>query len=112
MKHIESVEALKTLLEAAPVSLAYFGNQSCSVCHATRPKVEEVLNNFPSVKTFYCPVDLHPALSGQYLIFTVPAVLVFEYGREIFRNARFIDLNRLQSILEEMVEEKEELRCK
>jgi len=107
LKYINSTKEFIDLLAIEPTLLAYFGTESCYVCHATKPKVEALIKKFPDVSNCYCPADHVPELSGQYLIFTVPAVLIFHKGREIFRNARFIDLVKVEEILKKLSENNE-----
>ncbi len=107
MKNVSSIKEFSDLLTNESILLAYFGTDSCSVCHATKPKVDILMKKFPDVLTCYCPADHVPELSGQYLIFTVPAVIIFHMGREIFRSARFIDLVEVEKRLKEMSENNE-----
>lgn len=108
MKIIESIEELSQLLINETIVLTYFGNERCSVCHATKPKVEALLRDFPWVLSCYCPTDRVPQLAGQHLVFAVPAVIIFFRGKEIYRSARFIELNRMVEILKEFSEEQKE----
>lgn len=108
MKIIESIDELSQLLRKETIVLTYFGNERCSVCHATKPKVESLLINFPWVVSCYCPTDLVPQVAGQHLVFAVPAVIIFFQGKEIYRSARFIEFNRIVEILKELSEEKKE----
>lgn len=107
MESIRSTKEFYDLISNEVTLLAYFGTDSCSVCHATKPKVDDLMKKFPSILSCYCPADYIPELSGQYLIFTVPAVLVFHQGREVFRSARFIDLIRVEELLRELTENPE-----
>ncbi len=102
MENIRSMEEFNDSRYNEPIMLAYFGTDICSVCHATKPKVEALMKKFPTVSTYYCPADKIPQLSGQCLIFSVPAVLVFNQGKEIFRSARFIDLLKLEAVMKEL----------
>ena len=102
MRIIGSIEELNNLLQRETILLTYFGNKSCSVCHATKPKVEALLKEFPGVLSCYCPADRIPQLAGQHLVFAVPAVILFFQGKEVFRSARFIDLDRMVDRLKEL----------
>lgn len=107
MENIRSTKEFSDLLSNKSILLAYFGTDSCSVCHATKPRVDVLMKKFPNVLTCYCPADHIPELSGQYLIFTVPAVLIFHKEREIFRSARFIDLVKVEETLKKLSENNE-----
>lgn len=109
MKIIESMEELNDFLVSEAIVLTYFGNEHCSVCHATQPKVEALLKVFPNILSCYCPVDRVPQLAGQHLVFAVPAIIIFFHGKEIYRSARFIELNRMVEVLQELSEQKEDI---
>lgn len=39
-------------------------------------------------------------VSGQFLVFSVPTILIMHEGREILRESRFIDFNKISRILQ------------
>jgi len=107
MKNIKSSEEFNGFMTNEPILLAYFGSDSCTVCHATKPKVEDLLKKLPNVSACYCPADHNPELAGQHLIFTVPAIVIFHHGHEIYRSARFLDLQYVEKLLDELTDQED-----
>ncbi len=54
-----------------------------------------MLELYPEVKAARADIDKLPLLSGEYNVFTIPCILVFAEGKEIVRQARYIDLDKL-----------------
>ncbi|HZH73771.1 MAG TPA: thioredoxin family protein [Mariniphaga sp.] len=84
-----SHDQLEVTISENPAVLVYFSNESCSVCKSLKPKVEELVKqNFDKMKTLSINADSFPAITGQYRIFTLPAILVFFNGKETIRKVR------------------------
>ena len=78
--------------------LLYFSSRDCNVCHAVFPKLMNLVNDRP-IKVVKINIDEHVEIAGQFLVFTVPTILVMYDGREILRESRFIDLQKVERIL-------------
>lgn len=96
MHTISSLSELQTALHEHEAVLAFISGPNCSVCHAIHPRVEELLKQFPGVYAVEANMAEAPDISGQYTVFSVPAVLFFIQGKELFRKARFILLDELE----------------
>jgi len=74
--------------------LLYMKSEGCSVCVADFPKVKEIAdkNNYTS---FYIQADEMAEAVGQLNLYTAPVVILFYNGKEIHRQARFIDFSEL-----------------
>ncbi|KZN98115.1 hypothetical protein A4244_11065 [Bacillus badius] len=93
---ISSLSELKEAAEQHGAVLAFFSGPNCSVCHAIQPRVEQLLEQFPDVYAVQANIAEAPEISGQYTVFSVPAVLFFIHGKEMFRKARFILMDELE----------------
>lgn len=93
--------AIEEELSAAPRMILQFSSPSCSVCHAVLPRIQEIGRNYgwPVVDI---DVGERPSIAAQRLIFTVPTVLVLDHGKELLRESRFIDFDRIERILDQM----------
>ncbi|MFL0363558.1 thioredoxin family protein [Pseudobacillus sp. 179-B 2D1 NHS] len=96
MHTISSLAELQTALHEHEAVLAFISDPNCSVCHAIHPRVEELLKQFPDVYAVEANMAEAPDISGQYTVFSVPAVLFFIQGKERFRKARFILMDELE----------------
>jgi thioredoxin-like negative regulator of GroEL len=93
---VDSNEVLEKLIEDNEMVLVYFGSENCGVCSAMKPKLEEILKNYPKVKSVQVDVEKLLEVSALYNIFTIPGILLFIEGKETIREARnvsIIDLN-------------------
>ena len=74
--------------------LLYIKSEGCSVCEADFPKVKEITdkNNYLS---YYIQADEMAEAVGQLNLYTAPVVILFYNGKEIHRQARFIDFSEL-----------------
>jgi thioredoxin-like negative regulator of GroEL len=84
--------------EQKPVVL-YFTTTTCNVCKSVFPRLEELMQAYPQ-KFYKIDAEQFPELAGQNRVFTVPTILVFAEGKEVLRESRFIDFNKIQRILE------------
>lgn len=95
MKTIQTAQEFQTAAQD-PISLFLFKTKNCGVCAAIAPKVEALMRGYPAVSASIVWADAQPMISGQQLVFSVPAVLLFKDGREIHRQSRFIDFEELK----------------
>lgn len=72
--------------------LLYFGSKACGVCTDMQPKIEELLKNYPLIKSFYIDVEKSHKLAISWNIFTIPGLLVYIEGKEFIREARHISV--------------------
>ncbi|MGD9605241.1 MAG: thioredoxin family protein [Bacilli bacterium] len=82
-----------------PRVIVYFTTPSCSVCKAFFPKLQTFLNKITNIELIKINIEQHPLLRGQLLIFSVPTLIVFIDGKEVWRQSRFLDLYQLDAIL-------------
>ncbi|RQD69971.1 MAG: thioredoxin [Tindallia sp. MSAO_Bac2] len=96
MIKVNTIEMWESCAEKQSSAILYVGISSCEVCHAIKPKLDELLKNYPEVEVFEVDLEEIPEISGAHLVFTVPAVILFYQGKEIYRASRFIDLKELE----------------
>ncbi|MCD5002556.1 thioredoxin family protein [Enterococcus saccharolyticus] len=75
-----------------PIVLLYISTPTCSVCHAIKPKIEHALTDLPM---FVLDAHVYPEVASAYQALTAPVVLLFFEGKEVHRQARFIDIPKL-----------------
>ncbi|MFT7823386.1 MAG: thioredoxin family protein [Sulfurimonas sp.] len=85
----------KMIAEEAGV-LLYFSGETCSVCHALRPKFKALFDSeFPLIRQIYLDAHENPEISAHYQVFSVPTMLVFLDGREFAREGRAVSMHGL-----------------
>ena len=87
MKKFHEIENFITQNKSA---IIFVSGLNCAVCDAVFPLVEELIIEYPTIKLLHTKANEVPELSGQYQVFTVPAILFFFNGKEIARKVRFI----------------------
>ncbi len=96
MDIIKNNEDLNKLINENDMLLIYFGSNSCSVCHAMKPKVEQLLGKYPKIKGVSVIVENSVELSAKYTVFTIPVIILFIQGKETIREARIISMENLE----------------
>jgi thioredoxin-like negative regulator of GroEL len=97
MDMVNSSEAIKELVNNSEMVMVYFGGNNCNVCNVMKPKVQEILKDYPKIKSAQVDVEKSVEVSAAYNIFTIPAILVFIEGKEIIREARHISMQDINS---------------
>lgn len=95
MREIKGLADFTALSRGQKALLLYVSAPGCGVCEADRPRAEALAERlgFPLYTLNIADV---PEAAGQLSLFTAPAVLLFLEGREIHRQARFIDFAELE----------------
>lgn len=96
MDTLQSVAEVQQFIKQHPFTFLYVSRTNCSVCHALLPKVNEMLTEFPTIQTGFINADDVPDIAGYLSIFTVPVLLSYVNGKEMIREARFVQMNDLK----------------
>ncbi len=91
---------LRDKIKQAPLLVAYFSYPECSVCQVLRPKVEALVADRPGVDFLYINTHEHSEVSGQYLVFSVPTIIIFGEGHEYKRFSRHFSVHELEDFLD------------
>ncbi|HHX62689.1 MAG TPA: thioredoxin family protein [Epulopiscium sp.] len=70
--------------------------KACGVCEAIKPRMEELLGKYSDIKEIYVYVDEVKEAAGEFMIFTVPTIIMFAEGKEVHKESRIIDFKRLE----------------
>jgi thioredoxin-like negative regulator of GroEL len=103
--NISSEEEFNQIKAKEGFVLFYFSHDDCNVCKVLKPKVHDLLmNSFSKVEMYYVNTHITPAISGQNSIFTVPTIIVYFNGHELFRKSRNIGVSELASQIQKPYE--------
>jgi thiol-disulfide isomerase/thioredoxin len=100
MDELSDKEIIEKTIKDSEMILIYFGNKSCNVCNALKPKMEQLLKEYPKIKNYQVDVGKYFEASAGYNIFTIPAILVFVQGKETIREARYISIQDIKNKIE------------
>lgn len=96
---IQTSEHFKEFITEEKLFILYFSSHDCNVCHAIFPKLMSLVDDVLPIKVAKIDVKELIEISGQFLIFAVPTILIMYEGREILRESRFIDFQRVERTL-------------
>lgn len=86
-------------LRRLPIAVVIAKGHTCPACIPVAEQITTVVSRYPTVPCYEVMIEDVPQFRGEYLIFTVPTVIVLETGREVLRQARFFNYEKLESLL-------------
>ncbi|MDD3478600.1 MAG: thioredoxin family protein [Candidatus Izemoplasmatales bacterium] len=99
MQTIQSYQEFLDLSQA-PLSVFIAKTKMCSVCVPISAKLETFMKDYPEIPMYQIYLEDVLEFQGQQLIFTVPTIVFFSEGKEILRESRFIDFDKMERLLE------------
>ncbi|MGX7150340.1 thioredoxin family protein [Enterococcus ureasiticus] len=107
MKKLQTIQEVLTFINETHLAFLYVSQENCSVCHALRPKLTELLKHYPKIKLREVEADKVKAISAEYLIFSAPTLLFFVDGKEYLREGKFVQFKKLANSIEQVYSFKE-----
>lgn len=83
--------------------LVYFSYPGCSVCASLLPKIEKLLQEMDHIDFIYVNTHELPEVSGQYLVFAVPTIILFSMGAEQQRWSRIFSVRDVEIALNRLL---------
>jgi len=80
-------------------AILYFSTPECGVCLSVYPQLMDLLKE-DQIEVIKIDASEFPEVAGQHLVFTAPTILVFFEGKEVLRESRFIDFQRIRRLLD------------
>lgn len=99
MQTIQSYEEFESIARQ-PLALVIAKTKTCAVCQPLTQKLVAFMVDYPSIPAYQVYLEDVSLFQGQQLVFTVPTILVFSEGKEILRESRFIDFNKIQRLFD------------
>lgn len=97
--NIQTYDQLKQFIAEEDQVILYFSSSDCNVCQAILPKLMTLVKDY-SIKVIKIDISKNLEIAGQLSVFTVPTILIMYNGREVLRESRFIDLQRVKRMLD------------
>lgn len=72
--------------------------KTCAVCKPLSEKLRTFMQDYPEIPAYELYLEDIELFQGQQLVFTVPTILVFSNEKEILRESRFIDFQKLERL--------------
>ncbi|UTR08933.1 thioredoxin family protein [Evansella sp. LMS18] len=99
MEKAVSVEEIRSIVKAEEKVLLLIKTSNCTVCTAVEQQLNEFLHERIGLKAIKINIKDDQKVSGEYMVLTAPAVILFFQGKEIWRGARFISFSELEQVL-------------
>lgn len=96
MQEINAIREFDDLVNTYDFVMLYLSTPDCSVCKVLKPKVEELVQEFPEIALRYVDIEKNEAAKGRFSVFTIPTILMFINGREFIREVRYISIDDLR----------------
>ncbi|GAA0121480.1 MAG: thioredoxin family protein [Clostridium argentinense] len=91
----ESLEEILYSIKNSKLSLILASTKDCGVCTSIEPRVKNLIRKYPNINYKHIFIDSMIRASGEFTIFTVPTIIIFAEDKEIHRESRFIDFQKL-----------------
>lgn len=104
LHELNSVRAIDAFIHDHPLSFVYVSRQDCSVCHAVLPKLRSLLADYPQIRLGVVDAEVARDIASEFLIFSVPVLLLFVNGKELIREGRFVKFDSLRTQLDRIYE--------
>lgn len=91
-----NLDEVLNIIKSHELTVLIGSTKACGVCLAIKPKMKELLEQYPDTKGIYVYIDSLKEISGEFMIFTVPTIIIFAQGKEVHRESRIIDFKRLE----------------
>ena len=99
-----TLEEFQQELKNNAVLVTYFSHDECNVCKVLKPQVNEIVAEYREADFLYINIKESAEISGQYMVFAVPTIILFFEGREAKRYSRHISLQDFKSFLEKIIQ--------
>lgn len=98
MIDIKDFDEIAELAEANENILFYGSDPWCIVCQDMMPQVDKLANKL-EVPIYNIDITENTVARGQLSLFTAPVVMLYNNGREVYRQGRFLDLEELEYVI-------------
>lgn len=109
MEKLQTIQEVTAFINENHLAFLYVSQDNCSVCHALRPKLSELLKNYPAIELREVEADKVKEISAEYLVFSAPTLHFFVDGKEYLRDGRFVQFKKLEAALEKVYSFEESL---
>ena len=82
----------------------YDSQKKCWVDGSMLPRLEELSKKFENSKFFPIDIKKNPEVTGEFMVFVTPVLIVYYDGMEILKKIRFFSILEIQKELERFLE--------
>jgi len=93
---MQTIENIQKSIDENLAVMVYFSAPTCSVCHALKPKLLEMLEkNFDAFKVESVDISVHEDIAPHFGVYAIPTVLIFLDGKEFLRKSRHMSVDEV-----------------
>lgn len=96
---IEKYNEVETIIRKELV-MVIAKTHTCSSCSTIANIMSNNMKHFDTIEKYNIFVDDIDQFRGEYLIFSVPTVLIFSEGKELLRQSRYFDYAKIDRLIE------------
>ncbi|MFA5006103.1 MAG: thioredoxin family protein [Candidatus Izemoplasmatales bacterium] len=86
-------------LRRVPLAIVIAKGHTCPACIPVTERIASLAARYPAVAAYEVWIEDVPQFRGEYLIFSVPTVIVIQVGKELLRQSRYFDYEKIESLL-------------
>ena len=75
-------------------------SHTCNTCNTIANILDNNMSHFDKIDKYNIYIDDVEEFRGEYLIFSVPTVLIFSEGKELLRQSRYFDYAKIDRLIE------------
>ena len=75
-------------------------SHTCTTCNTIANILDNNMSHFDKIDKYNIYIDDVEEFRGEYLIFSVPTVLIFSEGKELLRQSRYFDYAKIDRLIE------------
>ena len=98
-ENLQNIEEFYRFINVHDLAVVHIMRDNCTVCHAVLPQIHDLLKDYPKAQLGVINQSNVEEIAGELSIFTVPVDLIFFNGKEMHRQARFIDMQSFEKQL-------------
>lgn len=93
---MHSIGEIHASIDENPMVLLYITSQDCGVCQALKPMILDALEKTnKAIFPVTASINDLPALSGAFMAFSAPVLILYDHGREVLREAGILNVSEL-----------------
>ena len=101
-KHLSNMEAFHQIINNNQLVVVHVMRIIVQCAMSVLPQIEDIVASYPNTELAVINQSDVENIAGELSIFTVPVDLIFMNGKEMHRQARFIDMQRFEHQLKLM----------
>lgn len=74
-------------------------SHTCTACNSILGMLEQNIPNLSEIELYSVFIDDLEQFRGDHLIFSVPTVLIFSDGKELLRESRYINYDKITRLI-------------